>query len=159
MKQKIDGAEVGRVRELVRARLAEHEDRDGGIFVQAAAVIDLLLAVARVGGCGTEKKIELLFLSMWSASGYGPILFAGEIDDPPFELRELARDSVARAVRDAKASSNVLVPVLVEWLVRAAGANGPAHAPGLAQWMLAKLKSQIALLDRDAEMEQLVQLH
>ncbi len=153
------GGEVRRVCELVAQRLAEHEERDGGVYTQAAAIIDVLRAIGRVGN--SAKKVEAMFLKMWSAVELGPIPHDLGMDGPPLELLELAKDSVARAVRDAKASSNVLVPVLCEWIVIAAANGGPGNAPGFASWMLARLTREESEYELEEQKEtlQLVRLH
>lgn len=133
----ITDAELRRVRSAIEASLHERREEDGGTFLQALAVIEL---VRRSTSAGQLEKARVLFEAMCRELGiavyavpFSALELAQVNDEPQRDELEHAIESVRRAMTDAKSDPNVTIPVLVEFL---AGVVDAAPFPNeAARWM------------------------
>lgn len=140
----VDDREVRRVRDVVTRRLAETLNADGGEFVQALAMIEV---IQQSTNAEQLEKVEAWFVKMCGELGvavddraYSPVELVQPTAEPPRDVIENAIESVRRALHDADASSNTTISVMLERLAMTTTELGAGYAPEVARWMIRRLR-------------------
>lgn len=140
----VDDREVRRVRDVVTRRLAETLNADGGAFVQALGIIEV---IHESTNAEQLEKVEAWFVKMCGELGvavddraYSPVELVQPTQEPPRDVIENAIESVRRALRDASSSSDATIPVMLERLAMTTTELGAGYAPEVARWIIRRLR-------------------